>query len=362
VGYWDPFLVGHFLPRFTHFVSSDRAFKHRIPGFFLPRLGVIPIRKNERDIQVIRDISEVIRQGENVGIFPEAVRNWSGVTQPIDSSIAKLVKFLKVPVVIAVMRGMNQFNPRWSARLRRTHVEIEYKFLLSGDRTQEISTDEIFNMVSTALYHDEVEFQQENRHRIHSNHKAQWISHALFVCPECHSIDSFHCSGDDFACSNCSYGIQIDDYGFFNLKKGHQLRFDNIRDWYDWQEKWLIDFVSKKHLESCKDVIFKDHDSKVHIASKDEPFQFIGRANVLLYVDRIELDFTETNQLKKLLFRDLQTVNPQINENVEIKMGDQMYRLEGREPGVSGLKWELAANAIWKMFGQMNKRSPYIRF
>ena len=105
IGFWDPFIVGHFLPRFTHFVSSDAAFKARVAGFFLPRLGTIPKKKNLRDTKVIRDMDAVITQGENVGLFPEAVRNWAGLSLPIDPSIAKLIKFLKAPVVVASMKG-----------------------------------------------------------------------------------------------------------------------------------------------------------------------------------------------------------------------------------------------------------------
>ena len=78
VGFWDPFIAGHFLPPFTHFVASDATFRNKIIRFLLTRLGTIPKKKNMRDTKVIRDIISVIRQGENVGIFPEAVRNWAG--------------------------------------------------------------------------------------------------------------------------------------------------------------------------------------------------------------------------------------------------------------------------------------------
>jgi len=58
-----------------------------------------------RDSQVIRDIVTIIKQGENIGIFSEAVRNWSGSTSPMDPSIGKLIKMLKVPVVITVLKA-----------------------------------------------------------------------------------------------------------------------------------------------------------------------------------------------------------------------------------------------------------------
>jgi 1-acyl-sn-glycerol-3-phosphate acyltransferase len=360
VGYWDPFLVGHLLPRFTHFVASDMAFSRPIPAFFLPRLGVIPKRKNIRDIQVIRDISEVIAQRENVGIFPEAVRNWSGTTQPIDPSIAKLIRLLKVPVVIAVMRGMNLFNPRWSKKLRRTHVEVEYSLLLSGTEARELSVEEIFEKVKDAMSYDEVDHQRTHLHMLRSNHRAEWISHALFVCPSCQAIDSFVCHRNDFECSDCNYSIQIDSYGFFQLLAGEKLFFDNIRDWFDWQERWLLEFVTQKVHEQQKQYLFEDINSEVLRCGKNLKFQSLGQADIRLYIDRIEIRFSNEAHFLNLSFNDIQTLNPQVNENVELIMGDQMYRFVGGRPGVSGLKWELAANAIWKQLGHVQKLSPYI--
>ncbi len=361
VGYWDPFVVGHMLPRFTHFVASDVAFSRKIPRFFLPRLGTIPKRKNVRDTQVIRDIRYVIEQGENVGLFPEAVRNWSGTTQPMDTSIAKLIKFLNVPVVASVTRGMNLFNPRWSSKLRRTKVEVKYQLLLSTEEINELSMPEIFQRVTEALQYDEVDFQKEHRQVIHSNHRAEWISCALFVCPECKSIDSYNCGGNDFTCSSCDYSLHINSVGFYRLISGKKLHYDNIRDWFDWQEKWLLDFIDQRVEQKHTEVIFQDLGSLVYQSGGDFKFKYLGKADIRLFIDRIEIGFIEDGKMRSLYFEDMQAINPQVDEQVEINYNDQMFRLVGKYPGVSGLKWELAANAIWKRMGQSQKLSAYIR-
>lgn len=181
VGHWDPFIIGHFLPRFTHFVASDAAFKNRLAGFLLPRLGTIPKKKNVTDTKVVRDIIHVLKNGNNVGIFPEAVRNWAGSTLPIDPSIARLIKLMQVPVVASMSKGMNLFNPRWSKKIRLTKVEIEYKVLLTRDQIEQLSSDQIYNRVVKALDHDEVEYQRKKMHEVHSNKKAEYINHTTIL-------------------------------------------------------------------------------------------------------------------------------------------------------------------------------------
>ena len=359
-GFWDPFVVGYFLPRFTHFVSSDAAFRSPFFRFFLTRLGTIPKKKNIRDTKVIRDIAAVIRQGENVGLFPEAVRNWAGETQKMDKSIAKLVRMLKVPVIIAVMKGMNLFHPRWSRKIRRTKLEIDYKLLFENVNFESISEDEIFDELNKAMYHNEIELQRHRMSKIHSKCKAEFINHTLYVCPECLAIDSFAVRGDNFNCRACGYDIHINDYGFFERISPGTLHFDNILDWFKWEEKWMIGFIYDKIDREFKGLILEDKGSAIYFSDTDSDLESIGTADLKLFIDRIEICFTSKEETLILNFKDLQTINPQVNEKLEIFYNNKAYRAIGAYDGVSALKWEVAVNAIWKRLGMDFKLSPYI--
>ncbi len=60
-------------------------------------------------------------------------------------------------------------------------------------------------------------------------------------------------------------------------------------------------------------------------------------------------------------FNDLQTINPLVNEKLEIFYNDEAYGIIGGTESVSALKWEVAMDAIWKNLGQLHKLSPYIK-
>lgn len=359
IGYWDPFLIGIFLPRFIHFVSSDAAFRNPVVRFFLTRLGTIPKKKNIRDTKVIRDIAAVIMQGENVGIFPEAVRNWAGKTQPVDKSVAKLIKMLKVPVVVPIIKGMNLFNPRWSTKLRHTKVEVEYTLLFSKEDIDILSTDKIFEQLNKALQHDEVAWQMQNLNKVRSKHKAEYINHALYVCPECLSIDSFKAKGNDFYCTECNYDIRINKYSFFERITKGKLHFDNIRDWFDWEEKYMLNFINEKVNKNCSEVIFADKRSKVYKSNQKQEMEYIDDADIKFYIDKIVIVYYN-NESFTINYDDLQTINPQVKERLEIFYNNEAYRIIGGRPGVSALKWEVAVNAVWKKMGQEHKLSAYI--
>lgn len=359
VGFWDPFVTGTFLPEFTRFVASDAAFRTPLFRFFLTAAGTIPKKKNMRDTKVIRDIIAVIRQGDNVGIFPEAVRNWAGSGFPIEPSIVKLIRLLKVPVVVPILKGMNLFNPRWSVKKRRTRVLVDYSLLFTAQQVEELSEKEIYDRLVKALYHDEVEYQREAMIPIRSKIRAEHISHALYVCPDCNSIDSFRCKGNDFRCEKCGYDIHINQFGFFERISDGKLYFDNIRDWYKWEEKFLSDMVREKVEKRSQDMIFEDKGSKIYYSTTDTKLKFKGEADVSLYTDRLVIRYYKLPE-EVLNFDDLQTINPQVYERLEIFYNNHAYRIIGGRPGVSALKWEVAVNTIWKKLGQMVKLSPYI--
>jgi 1-acyl-sn-glycerol-3-phosphate acyltransferase len=358
-GSWDPFIVGHFLPHYTHFIASDAVFRGKILRFFFTRLGIIPIKKNMKDSKVIRDIIAIIRQGGSVGIFPEALRNWAGSSFPIEKSTSKLVKLLKVPVIVAVLKGMNLFNPRWSYSVRRTHVEVDYKVLLNAEQIELLTEDEIFKLLREAIFHNEIDYQRLNMHKIDSKRKAEHINHALYVCPECHSIESFTVKGNDFKCGICAYEIHIDDYGFFERVGKGNLHFDNILDWFKWENRWMSDYIGVLFENHYEKLVFQDRNSLIYHSKHDAKLDFIGKADVKLFLDRIEIMFVD-NQRIILNFKDLQIINPQKNERIEIFYNSEAYRIIGERKGVSGLKWEVAVNAIWKRMGQEHKLSAYL--
>ena len=312
-----------------------------------------------RDTQVIRDIIAVIKQGENVGIFPEAVRNWSGDSFPMDPSIAKLIKMLNVPVVVCVMKGMNLFNPRWSKKLRRTRVIVDYTLLYTTDELADSSEQAVFDKLSKTLVHSEVLYQKQHMFKVKSRYKAEQIGHALYVCPECNDIDTFNAFGNNFACLSCGYSIHINGYGFYELLSGSKLHFDNIRDWYYWQEKWLTELMSEAWEDVRTEAIFEDNNILIYQSYEKENLNLLGEGLARLFIDRIEIEIEDQDDIV-LNFNDLQTINPQLNERLEIYYRDSAYRFVGKKSGVSALKWEVAVNAIWHKMGLTQKTSAYI--
>jgi len=357
LGIFDPFVVGYFIKEPVQFVSSDAAFHTPFMRWFLTNLGVIKKKKNIRDSQMIRDLLTVIKRGNAVGIFPEGTRSWTGSTLPIDPSIGKLVKLLNVPVVTSKMKGMQLFNPRWYPKIRPTKVVIDYHLTISEQQLKDFNQEEIVLRILEDLNHDEVDYQKERKQKIHSSHRAEYINHVLFLCPECRSIDQFRVDKNDFCCSICDNKTHINQFSFFESDNGEKLKFDNIRDWFNWQAKELRKLVRGKFENKSSEAIFYN-DKMVLFEEEGPDFKEFGSGRLSFYIDRIVFESIDGNS-KELLISDIQTISPQLRERIELFYKGKALRIVGEERGVSGVKWEIATNTIWRLTDEKFKVSSY---
>lgn len=357
IGFWDPFLVGYFLKKKPHFISSDAVMRDPVKGFFIKGFGAIPKKKNIRDTKVIRDMADYIAAGEAIGLFPEATRTWTGSTLYIDPSIAKLVKLLKVPVVSARMKGMFLFNPRWSYKVRKGRVVIDYDVIIPAGEIQHLDTEEIYERIKKALRHNETEYQRTEKIRIQSNRRAEYMNHVLFYCPECHSFEGYRAQGNTLTCLHCGTQLHVDKYGFFSHSRS-DFPYKNIDQAFALQNTAFESFV-KNALEQSDDIcLFAENNMNIYQTEGSDDFTLIGNGRIEFYPDRILVKIRQRDD-EVLYLENIDTLNAQLYERIEIFSRDKVYRFAGAEKGVSGIRWEIAANIIWRNTGQAYKASKY---
>ncbi|MCB0651601.1 MAG: 1-acyl-sn-glycerol-3-phosphate acyltransferase [Saprospiraceae bacterium] len=358
IGTYDPFIISYFLKKKPHFISSDAIFRDPFFGYFLKRLGVIPKKKNVRDTQVIRDMVAVANAGGALGLFPEGTRSWTGTTLHIEPSIAKLVKLLELPVVTAKMKGMHLTNPRWAFKLRKSAIQIDYSLTLSKDDILKASSPEVLEKIRAAIFHDEVEYQRDKCNKIRGNSRAEYLSYVLFHCPACKSIGKIESTGNDFVCTACGQKHHVNPFGFFEKTEGKGDSFDNIRDWFDWQRTTFENFIQEQFRRKTYAPLFTDESMEVYRANH-EKMEHLGSATISFYINRLLIRFENGKQME-MPIEHIQTLNPQLRERIEIIFKDHHYRITSHKPGISGLKWEIAVNAIWQLTGQGFKQSTYL--
>ena len=109
----------------TYFYATEEHVKHPMLKYMAKRNNVILMEKRNLKNSILK-LSEVLKQGKNVIIFPEGSRSFDGEMVPFKKTFAILSKELNVPVIPVCIRGAYGVLPRGSRWIKPKKIEVEY--------------------------------------------------------------------------------------------------------------------------------------------------------------------------------------------------------------------------------------------
>ena len=332
-GFFDPFFINAPVREKWHYIVSDAQFRTPIMRYLLAQTGAIAITKNTMDLKSLKQMTDASRSGKVIGIFPEGRRNWDGATLPLIESTAKLVRMLNVPVVVPLIEGGYLMDPRWATSMRRGKVFITYKLLFDGEKPGRKKTSEIIEAMKEALDYNEFNSEQLKGIKFKSNKRAENIEQAIYICPECDSISSFHSKGNNFTCKSCGYAVHYTEEGLFASlnKKDH---FTNMVEWNQWQQKEAFKILEKDH---GNEPIFSDDDLMLAQPDYSGAIKICGSGSLYFYKDKMEFK-DDNGKLLIFNFEGINGINVQIQERLEFYYNKELYRFFNKEKRFSALK------------------------
>lgn len=346
---WDPFFVGFYAPAPVYNVTTDFQFRRRIMRLLHRLVGSIPKSKVIPDIDTIKQIVEVKRHRGIIGIYPEGMRTWDGHTAETVSQTAKLLKFLKVPVIAVVIKGAYLSLPRWTQRPRIGRVTISFKQLFGGRDLKDLSLSEIQSKVDEALQHDEYEFQQKQMLAYRGSRPAENLELALFICPECHSIGNLRSRGHRLRCESCGYSVWYNSFGFLERRDG-PLHFETVRDWNIWQQAQLEEEIKRRLRSADKRPILSDGELSLYVGYRTKPVRRRSTGRLSLYSDSIEFD-PRHGTSQRFPLSEVDGINVQLGERLEFYHGRVLHRFVAGDRSTSAYKWMCAVQILKRLIG-----------
>lgn len=344
---WDPFLVSFPILRPIRWVASDAAFRDAFKTVLLLG-GAIPKVKEQSDMVTIQELKKAIALRHIGGIFPEGTQNWDGRTQELIPATAKLVRFLKVPVIVPVFKGGYLTKPRWTWKSRRCRIEVHFKRVIDSEEIKTLKLAEIEQRITEALEYDEYEWQKTAMVPIHSEKRAEHLELAHWACPSCENIGSLHSQGNAVECT-CGYTVNIDRYGFFQYPESGPS-FPHPADWISWQNNLLISRIREK-IERANTggdsdpVLLKDSDIVLMRGARAQPMMQVHEGEARLYRDRIEVGDVG-GEVKVFPLKETTAANTFKQQKFEFRFEKAQYRFRFPSRRISGYKWEIAYKGL----------------
>ncbi|MBQ6239280.1 MAG: 1-acyl-sn-glycerol-3-phosphate acyltransferase [Firmicutes bacterium] len=227
-------------------VATRTIFPHRanyvvaIDGFIgreklLRNVGCICKRKFTKDMMLIRQLRQVIKNGDVAMIYPEARYSLCGTTAVLPESLGKLCKFLGVPVVTLICHGHHINSPFWNLHDRGVApTEAEFRLLFSADELKQAKPTEINKRIVEAFQYDDYTWQKERGIRVKYAKRAEGLHKVLYQCPACRTEFRMASKGTKLYCEACGKSWTMSELGELSADSG-ETEFAHIPDWYEWE-------------------------------------------------------------------------------------------------------------------------------
>ena len=323
---------------------------------FLESIGCICKRKFTTDPYLVKNIEYVLTKQKNIlAMFPEARYSLCGTNAIIPTSVARLVKHFKVPLVILKMNGHHINSPFWNLRMRKVKgIEATLKCVATSEEIESMSIEEIDELIQNEFIYDEYAWQRKHNIRIKYDWRAEGLHKVLYKCPECGHEYEMSTSGTILQCNHCGKKWEYTELGNLVALEG-ETKFTHIPDWYEWEREEV-----RKEVEAGT----YHFESEVHtdILPKDQ-FIHIGKGKLVHDLNGFRLTGVYEGEPYELAIPASSTYGVhieyeylgQFGDCVDLNTLDNTYYVYPERKDFSVTKISLATEEIYKHIFKGNK-------
>ncbi len=112
LSFLDPPLVAASVNEPCYFLAKQSLFNAPLLGTLFRHLNVLPVRRNQQNIEMFKIVGKLLEEGKKVIVFPEGKRSSDGTLQPLKKGVAMLALKSKTPIVPVIIKGSFEAWPR----------------------------------------------------------------------------------------------------------------------------------------------------------------------------------------------------------------------------------------------------------
>lgn len=217
-------------------VLTSHSGMRDVGEFLLTKLGCFFKRTGVKELTSLRQMKYCVENfGDIVGIYPESHYSLDGKTDLLPDSIAKMGRFLGVPVFTLRVNGTYLAQPQWSDHARHTQIECEFTQVATKEEAMTLPAEEMMRRIRKGLERDELAWQKENNIVIADKQRAKGLHHILYRCPHCGS-EKMASGGTRVWCEHCGATYEMTELGELSALNV-EGKFSHIPDWVDWERQ-----------------------------------------------------------------------------------------------------------------------------
>ncbi len=334
-------------PARVSFLVTYHFFTFKKFAPWLRMIGAIPKYQFSTDLEAMRKIQYVVqKQNGSVYIAPEGTIYGSGHLGYISPAIAKMVRFLKVPVYACKIQGAGLGNAKWSRFKHRGKVSIDTRMIITAEESTSLKQDQIMERIVNSLSYNEFDFQKKDGFLVKGDDKAEGIETMFYKCPCCGSEFRIRSKGNDVFCLDCGARATIQDDFTFKWQ-GDRQYFENYSQWYDWQYEQVKAQVADPNFKMEDEVDFGEDepgvDNYVKVGHGTITFSHSGWDYKGTYRGQPYQDHDEP--------RSVFLATLKVGKHFELPNKNGRNRVYYPKDGLTSMKWHIASRAMSELLG-----------
>lgn len=123
ISYYDPPLIGSWVPREIHFFAKEELFRNRLFGGIIRALNAFPVRRGTIDRRALEKSQYILRSGGGLLVFPEGTRSKTDNLLDPKPGIGLLAKAVRCPIVPGCIVGSNNL---WRCFIGRKKLRLHF--------------------------------------------------------------------------------------------------------------------------------------------------------------------------------------------------------------------------------------------
>ena len=125
VSFLDPPLIGSTIRTPIFYFARKTLFDHPIANYLFMRCNALPVNQEKPELSVLKQIIQLLRDEEQVLIFPEGERSWDGtLNMEGQPGIGMIVSKAGKPVIPVRLFGAEKALPRGGKKLVKHPVTL----------------------------------------------------------------------------------------------------------------------------------------------------------------------------------------------------------------------------------------------
>lgn len=312
----DELFVSLAFPKHVYYIATEDIFSNGFISKLLTwSVAPIPFKKTSADLNALKISARVAKEGGTICLYPEGNRTYSGKTEYMKPSVAKLVKALRLPVLICRIEGGFGTQPRFADSVRKGRMRLRFTKVMEPEEYLKLSDAELAEAVGKELFTDDTALVKELG-TFRSEDTAEYMERCVYICPDC-GFSEFESSGKTIKCKKC--GISA-EYGF-DLKFTGDLGFTYVKDWLKYQN----DYINRLDPETLSgEPLYTDTVNLSEVIPYKSKQILKENTDMCLYKNRLEFADGES-----FAFSDIKGMSVMGRNKLNFSVGEKIYQIRG---------------------------------